>query len=66
VPSIIYYPRPLHLQKVYETMGYGAGAFPVAEEISQRILPLPMYPELTDEQVDYVIQTIRQFPFGQE
>ncbi len=63
VPTIIYYPQPLHLQKVYADLGGQAGDFPVAEAVSQRILPLPMYPELTDEQVDYVIQTIREFPF---
>lgn len=65
VPSIIYYPRPLHLQNVYEDLHYQEGSFPVAESVSQRILPLPMYPELTDEQVDFVIQTIRDFPFGE-
>ena len=65
VPSIIYYPRPLHLQSVYEDLRYQVGNFPVAEETSQRILPLPMYPELTDEQVDYVVSVIRQFPFGE-
>jgi dTDP-4-amino-4,6-dideoxygalactose transaminase len=65
ISSIIYYPRPLHRQKVYEGLGYRAGDFPVAEGVSERILPLPMYPELTDEQVDYVIATIRQFPFGE-
>jgi dTDP-4-amino-4,6-dideoxygalactose transaminase len=63
VATIIYYPRPLHLQKVYDELGYREGDFPVAEEISRRILPLPMYPELTDEQVDYVIATMKQFPF---
>lgn len=61
VPTIIYYPQPLHLQKVYADVGWRAGDFPVAEEISRKILPLPMYPELTEEQVDYVISTIRQF-----
>ena len=61
VASIIYYPRPLHLQKVYEDLGLREGDFPVAEAVSRRILPLPMYPELTNEQVDYVIATIRQF-----
>jgi len=61
IPSIIYYPKPLHLQKVYEDMGWKEGDFPVAESISKRILPLPMYPELTDEQVDYVIETIKDF-----
>jgi dTDP-4-amino-4,6-dideoxygalactose transaminase len=64
VPSIIYYPQPLHQQKVYDELGYGADDFPVAGAISARILPLPMYPELTDEQADYVISTIREFPFG--
>ena len=63
VSTIIYYPRPLHLQKVYADLGYGAGDFPIAEEIAEKILPLPMYPELTDDQVDYVIETFKQFPF---
>jgi len=64
VSSIIYYPRPLHLQKVYEELGCREGDFPVAEETARRILPLPMYPELADEQVDYVIRCVRDFPFG--
>lgn len=63
VATIIYYPRPLHLQKVYADLGSREGDFPVAEEVSQNILPLPMYPELTDEQVDYVIATVCQFDF---
>jgi dTDP-4-amino-4,6-dideoxygalactose transaminase len=53
------------LQNVYEDLHDQEGSFPVAESVSQRILPLPMYPELTDEQVDFVIQTIRDFPFGE-
>jgi dTDP-4-amino-4,6-dideoxygalactose transaminase len=61
VPTLIYYPQPLHLQKVYADVGWRRGDFPVAEEIASRILPLPMYPELSHEQVDYVITTIRQF-----
>lgn len=61
IPTLIYYPRPLHLQKVYEDLGYREGDFPVAEALSRRILPLPMYPELTNEQADYVVNAIRQF-----
>jgi dTDP-4-amino-4,6-dideoxygalactose transaminase len=61
VPTLIYYPRPLHLQKVYEDLGWREGDFPVAEEISRRILPLPMYPELTKEQLDHVIGSILGF-----
>lgn len=61
VPTIIYYPQPLHLQKVYADGGWKAGDFPVSEEVSNKILPLPMYPELTDEQVNYVIGSVREF-----
>jgi hypothetical protein len=50
---------------VYADLGYREGDLPVAEAVSRRILPLPIYPELTDEQVDYVIAMIRQF-FKQE
>jgi len=61
VPTIIYYPHPLHLQKVYADHGWREGDVPVAEEISRKILPLPMYPELTDEQVNYVITAVQEF-----
>lgn len=61
VPTIIYYPQPLHLQKVYADQGWREGDFPLAEGISKMILPLPMYPELSDEQVDYVIDAVRAF-----
>jgi len=64
VPTLIYYPQPLHLQKVYEKLGYKVGDFPVAEKISKLILPLPMYPELTQEHLDHVVRTIRQFFAG--
>jgi dTDP-4-amino-4,6-dideoxygalactose transaminase len=61
VSTLIYYPLPLHLQKVYASLGGRAGDFPVAEEVSRKILPLPMYPELTDAQADHVIAVIRKF-----
>jgi len=61
VPTIIYYPLPLHLQKVYADLGYRLGDFPVAESVSKTILPLPIYPELTDDQVKYVIEMLGQF-----
>jgi dTDP-4-amino-4,6-dideoxygalactose transaminase len=63
VPTIIYYPKPLHLQQCYADQDWREGQFPVAEAISKKILPLPMYPELTDAQVDHVIKTIRKFRF---
>ncbi len=61
VPCLIYYPQPLHLQKLYETHGWKRGDYPVAEKTSERILPLPMYPELKDEHIAHVVTTIRGF-----
>ncbi len=61
VPTLIYYPQPLHLQKCYADVGWKPGDYPVAESVSRSILPLPMYPELTDAQVDHVIAVVREF-----
>jgi dTDP-4-amino-4,6-dideoxygalactose transaminase len=49
VPSVIYYPRPLHLQTAYAGLGLGEGSFPVSEDASRRIFSLPMHPYLTEE-----------------
>lgn len=57
----IYYPIPLHLQKCFAYLGYKKGDFPVAERVCSEILALPMFPELTDDEVDYVCDTIEQF-----
>lgn len=57
----IYYPKPLHLQKCFAYLGYKEGDFPVAESVSKRILALPMYPELTANEVDFVCDTVKAF-----
>lgn len=57
----IYYPMPLHLQKCFSYLGYKGGDFPVAEKVSRKIIALPIYPELTMDEVDYVCGTIRKF-----
>ena len=57
----LHYPLPLHLQKAYTHLGYVKGDFPVAESAAERLLSLPMYPELTAEQIDYVCTQIREF-----
>jgi dTDP-4-amino-4,6-dideoxygalactose transaminase len=57
----LHYPIPLHLQKAFQHLGYKKGDFPVAEKAADEILSLPMYPELTDDQIDYVCEAIRAF-----
>ena len=56
----IHYPIPVHLQKAYADLGYQRGAFPVAEAAADRILSLPMFPELTQEQVRYVVENLKR------
>lgn len=55
----VYYPVPLHLQKVYKNLGYKEGDMPVAEYLSHRTFAIPVYPELTEEQVDYIISKLK-------
>ncbi len=55
----VYYPVPLHLQKVYKNLGYKEGDMPVAEYLSHRTFAIPVYPELTEEQVKYIISKIK-------
>jgi dTDP-4-amino-4,6-dideoxygalactose transaminase len=57
--TMIYYPLPLHLQSVYSNLGYKKGDFPVTEDICDRVLSLPMFPELSDEQQDRVVDTLK-------
>jgi dTDP-4-amino-4,6-dideoxygalactose transaminase len=57
----IHYPIPLHLQPAYQDLGLKEGSFPVAERIARECLSLPMYPELTREQVEYVCREIKSF-----
>ena len=54
----IHYPVPVHLQPAYAALRYSAGDFPVTEQQARRVLSLPMFPELTDEQVKRVAETI--------
>ena len=54
----LHYPIPLHLQKAYEYMQLPVGSFPVAEACAKKLLSLPMFPELTEEQISYVCDCI--------
>ena len=57
----IHYPTPIHLQKAYAHLGLKSGTFPVAEQCAQELLSLPMFPELTEEQIEHVTSQITRF-----
>ena len=57
----IHYPIPCHLQKAYQHLGHSKGDFPVTEPLVNRILSLPMYPELDEQSIATVRQHIRTF-----
>jgi dTDP-4-amino-4,6-dideoxygalactose transaminase len=59
----VHYPLPIHLQKAYRDLGYGPGSFPVCEAYAPQLLSLPMFPEMTEEQVAYVAAGVKSF-FG--
>ena len=56
-----HYPIPMHLQKCYKDLGFKKGDFPIAEEISETELSIPMYYGMTDEEIRYVIDRMNDF-----
>jgi UDP-2-acetamido-2-deoxy-ribo-hexuluronate aminotransferase len=61
IPSMIYYPVPLHLQNAYNYLGYKKGDFPVTEKLCTEVISLPMCPELDPEQLDYITTAVLEF-----
>jgi UDP-2-acetamido-2-deoxy-ribo-hexuluronate aminotransferase len=61
VPSMVYYPLPLHLQRAYRDLGYEPGDLPVSERLSGRVLSLPMHTELEEEQLAYICGQVHSF-----
>ncbi|HVU27712.1 MAG TPA: DegT/DnrJ/EryC1/StrS family aminotransferase [Verrucomicrobiae bacterium] len=61
VGCALHYPLPLHLQKCYANLGYKPGDFPVAEKAARECLSLPIYPELTDKQIQRVVEVVKDF-----
>jgi len=57
----IHYPVPAHLQKAYSHLGYQKGDFPIAEELAETCLSLPLNPGMSDEEIEYVCKTIKKF-----
>jgi dTDP-4-amino-4,6-dideoxygalactose transaminase len=64
VAAGVHYPTPAHLQPAYAHLRRGAGSFPEAERSAARVLSLPMFPELTDAQVDRVVEALREATEG--
>ena len=61
IRTSVYYPVPLHLQKCFDYLGYKKGDFPVAEKLCEQVLALPIFPEITEDEVSYVCETIKEF-----
>ena len=65
VGTSIYYPKGLHLQKCFEDLGYSEGDFPVTEKACKTTIALPIFPELTLKEQEYVVETIKKFFKGE-
>ena len=63
IPSMIYYPSPIHLQEAYKYLGYKEGDFPLAEQLSREVLSLPMHTEMDEDQLQYITDAILEY-FG--
>lgn len=61
IPSMIYYPVPLHLQKAYRKKSMEEGAFPTTERLSAEVLSLPIHTEMKEDQLQYIVDSIHQF-----
>lgn len=61
IPTMIYYPVPLHLQKAYQKAGFGEGSFPVTEQLSKTVLSLPIHTEMTEEELIYICNSINGY-----
>jgi dTDP-4-amino-4,6-dideoxygalactose transaminase len=60
IGSGVHYPVPIHLQEAYKSLGHGPESFPIVEKCAAEFVSLPMFPELTSEQLDYVVQGVKE------
>jgi UDP-2-acetamido-2-deoxy-ribo-hexuluronate aminotransferase len=61
IPTMIYYPVPLHLQKAYHNPGYGEGSFPVTEKLSKTVISLPIHTEMKPSELEFICDAIKNF-----
>jgi UDP-2-acetamido-2-deoxy-ribo-hexuluronate aminotransferase len=64
IPSMVYYPVPLHFQKAYQRPGLGEGSFPVTEELSKTVISLPIHTEIKEDELSYICDRINHFYHG--
>ena len=64
IPSMVYYPKPMHRQTAYKELGYGEGSFPVTEKLCDTVLALPIHPYITEEEIILVSNYIEQFQYN--
>ena len=60
IDTAVHYPRPVNLQPAYSSLGDPAGTFPHAERACETVLSIPNHPQMTDEQVEYVIRGVTE------
>lgn len=60
IPTVIYYPKPLHLQTAFENLNYKKGDFSITEDVANRIFSLPMHPYLKDSEIEFICQKIKE------
>lgn len=61
IPTMVYYPLPVHLQPAYRYLGYKEGDFPVAEQLCNEVLSLPIHTEMEEDQLDHIISEVKRF-----
>jgi dTDP-4-amino-4,6-dideoxygalactose transaminase len=61
IPTMIYYPVPLHLQKAYRREGFGEDSFPITEKLSKCVLSLPIHTEMSTDDLEFICNTIKKF-----
>ncbi|MGB2661623.1 MAG: DegT/DnrJ/EryC1/StrS family aminotransferase [Candidatus Omnitrophota bacterium] len=66
IAARVYYPVSLHLQSCYKDLGYSKGDFPVSEKAAEEVLSLPVYPELSEKEIEYIIRTVKDFVGGKK
>jgi dTDP-4-amino-4,6-dideoxygalactose transaminase len=61
IPTMIYYPIPLHFQTAYAREGFGHESFPVTEKLSTEVISLPIHTEMSPDQLQYIVSAIKEF-----